>query len=81
MTAKEALHRAIDEMDEPEARRWLAIVRPGEQEVNGAQPGERRSIVELIDEIFGDVPEEVWKRLPSSELIDDVVYGDPTAAI
>ena len=77
MTAKEALHRAIEEMDEGEARRWLAVVCPEPPEAERAREGTPRSIVELVDEIFGDVPDEVWQRLPSSDRIDDVLYGEP----
>jgi len=75
MTAKEALHRAIEEMDEGEARRWLAVVCPEPPGAERAQEDTPRSIVELIDEIFGDVPEEEFACWPSSDRVDEIVYG------
>jgi len=71
MTAKEALRELVDELPEDEAALWLERMRTRSSQ----SARESRPIWEVIREIMADVPDEVLATIPSSDRIDEIVYG------
>ncbi len=71
MTAKEALRELVDDLPEDEAALWLERMRMGQS--SNDRPV--RPIWEVIREIMADVPDEVLATIPSSDRIDEIVYG------
>lgn len=73
MTAKQQLLERVQRLSEDEAEQLLRQM-PADLVAIGAH----QSLLELMDEIteiFSDVPGEVWDALPSSDELDEKIYG------
>jgi len=80
-TWEEILERA----DEFAGRRVRLVVLPAhsgsETIANGgeSESGKRKSIEELAEDLFADVPREEWEKLPPdlTDQLDHYIYGTP----
>ncbi|MCC7364618.1 MAG: hypothetical protein IT303_09615 [Dehalococcoidia bacterium] len=69
MTAKEQLKAMVDAMSEQQAAAALETLAPAELSWDEWQ--------RFLDDIAASIPEEELLTMPSSDRIDEVVYGHP----
>jgi hypothetical protein len=84
MTDRQALHELIDKLPEAGLDRFRSLLenacepKNGNQELPGT-PTDFESLHKMADELYRDVPQEEWDRLPDDlmDQLDHYVYGVP----